>query len=713
MKFEKILTCLWCAVVAFLLAFGAVGALGTGFDMDAGSAVPMIVGLAAVFFSLCFSIFGGAALALGALALVCGFVWRTGDLVPQTQMLLYRISSCYNSAYGWGILSWNAVDLNGVPVTVPLILIGMLIALTVAWTMCCRRRMWLAAGISLLPLILCVVVTDTVPKEETLFLFFLGMILLLLTQTVRRDDVTAGNRLTAILMVPAALMLVLLFWLVPREKHVPLDVTMGDQLIQWYQELRQVDVQERVSEWISGVFGGETVEEVNLKTTGRRSEYQYKVMEVVAAKTGLLYLRGMAYDTYDGYSWTVSQGNWVESDSFYPLYGNLNVGETAGEVEIRTRSVHGVLYFPYAPGTGSVGKFQNGSYLNREGWTTYSFEQLDVDDYLDADGRISSPSSVDQEKMKQYLQLPENTRERAEVYLREYLETVFNDDARYQILNTAEEIRRLVSGSADYDLNTDRMPEIESDFAMWFLEESDTGYCVHFATAATVLLRAAGVPARYVTGYLVDGVAEASVTVREADSHAWVEYWHPDLGWLKLEPTPGNGTDEVPDSQTDETRLPETTAQVPDTDATGPGTQQTPTTVLDVPGMNGTVNGEDTSEEIGKLIGTIISFTTLILLLLVVQWKLRTYLKKKWTSRGTTNEQALRKWRELERVAGILHTLPPEELEQLAMKAKFSQHELTESELIQLENQLARYGAEIRSQYVLRGLFVRLLYAVD
>ena len=54
------------------------------------------------------------------------------------------------------------------------------------------------------------------------------------------------------------------------------------------------------------------------------------------------------------------------------------------------------------------------------------------------------------------------------------------------------------------------------DFAIWFLTEADTGYCIHFATAAVVLLRAAGIPARYVDGYVVNTQKDVPVEIIES-----------------------------------------------------------------------------------------------------------------------------------------------------------------------------------------------------
>lgn len=102
-----------------------------------------------------------------------------------------------------------------------------------------------------------------------------------------------------------------------------------------------------------------------------------------------------------------------------------------------------------------------------------------------------------------------------------------------------------------------------ADFALHFLKEQHSGYCAHFATAATLLLRSYGIPARYVEGYAVSlsDVAEGSavdepydewfhgenpigetgvvsVNVTDASAHAWVEVYKIGIGWVPYEFTP-------------------------------------------------------------------------------------------------------------------------------------------------------------------------------
>jgi transglutaminase-like putative cysteine protease len=82
-------------------------------------------------------------------------------------------------------------------------------------------------------------------------------------------------------------------------------------------------------------------------------------------------------------------------------------------------------------------------------------------------------------------------------------------------------------------------PLLGSDSVDEFLYATRAGFCEHFAGAFVYLMRAAGVPARVVTGYQggelnpVDGY----VTVRQSDAHAWAEVWLGARGWVRIDPT--------------------------------------------------------------------------------------------------------------------------------------------------------------------------------
>ncbi len=75
-----------------------------------------------------------------------------------------------------------------------------------------------------------------------------------------------------------------------------------------------------------------------------------------------------------------------------------------------------------------------------------------------------------------------------------------------------------------------------------FLFERRVGFCGHYASAFSALMRAAGVPSRVVSGYLggtwVEPMSGASyLELRQSDAHAWSEVWLPGQGWLRVDPS--------------------------------------------------------------------------------------------------------------------------------------------------------------------------------
>jgi transglutaminase-like putative cysteine protease len=82
-------------------------------------------------------------------------------------------------------------------------------------------------------------------------------------------------------------------------------------------------------------------------------------------------------------------------------------------------------------------------------------------------------------------------------------------------------------------------PLIAGDFVDGFLFGTRRGFCEHYAAAFVFLMRAAGVPARVVTGYQ-GGVLNPFgryLIVRQRDAHAWAEVWFDGQGWRRVDPT--------------------------------------------------------------------------------------------------------------------------------------------------------------------------------
>lgn len=110
-----------------------------------------------------------------------------------------------------------------------------------------------------------------------------------------------------------------------------------------------------------------------------------------------------------------------------------------------------------------------------------------------------------------------------------------------------EGVQEFLARQAVYDKKLDPVPA-GKDYAEYFLFDQQRGFCEHFATAGTLLLRAYHIPARYAAGYKVtpdqfqkndDGSYTAIVL--DSDAHAWTEVFNAYFGWYPVEMTPGQG----------------------------------------------------------------------------------------------------------------------------------------------------------------------------
>ncbi|SEO56001.1 transglutaminase TgpA family protein [Aquisalimonas asiatica] len=105
-------------------------------------------------------------------------------------------------------------------------------------------------------------------------------------------------------------------------------------------------------------------------------------------------------------------------------------------------------------------------------------------------------------------------------------------------------LRHFASEPFSYTLQP---PLLEEDSVDEFLFDTRAGFCEHYAGAFAVLMRAADIPARVVTGYLGGRMNPAGdyMIVRQSDAHAWVEVWLEGEGWTRVDPTAQVAPDRV------------------------------------------------------------------------------------------------------------------------------------------------------------------------
>lgn len=742
MKTKALLHILTSALLSFSMAFAGIGCFATAFQLDIPfAALALCCAVFGLAGCIAFTSRGRSFLSLCILALLAIYLLRQTQLKDQIIALCYHVSRLYDSAYGCG---WLGRPIEVASVALPLYCWGGLNGLIGGLCVSRGRATAIVVFFSLLPLALCLVLTNTIPGLPCLFLFLLSLILLLLTQNVRRRDAAQGAKLTWMLLAPVLFGLVLLLMSNPQatynKQHYADD--LGDAVLRVVDRLPYVDIN------ADGTVQFDLVRHipdfVDLRHRSPGSQLPIPVMEVSAESNAPLYLRGRDYDSYSGTRWEAS----ARDETFTSLHSNRFLGngiepQAMGKLTIKISGSRSSRYLPYYPETNFP--LQDGACRNPSSVTTYSYDWYTLpSNYVvtqwasSQDGHFLSSSFSSQEGIPidgaviytiaaphtAYLQLPDSTRSWAECYLQEQLPL---NIGKTDVATLANAIADLVRRSAEYDLNTPRMPEAYDDLARWFLEESDTGYCVHYATATTVLLRAAGIPARYVEGYVTEAKAGQTVTVTEKNAHAWAEYFVLGFGWIPLEstaadlvsgilepvassevtepsdtsaptvteaPTEPSGNSTDPSKVTDDSTS--TTPSRPNPSATDP---QAPSQVTPNKEVTFTVPGE-------------IWIGLGILLLLFAQRPIRLRCREKYLSAGTPNKRALKHWRFSCRLAKLSHTVPPAQLEELALRAKFSQHTLVEEDLMPFDLFRAETVDQLKNCPWWAKLYHRFLWAI-
>lgn len=703
--------------LSFLLAVGGMGCFVSAFRLDHLSwpFLAAFCGVFALVSAFCFSRRYGPFFLAAAAAAALYYYIVEGGLIDSLSQLAYAVSYRYHNAYGWPFLGTaHPLSVYGesavadpeilISYDPALALMACLIITAAAWALCLRKWPGFAVGLGLLPMLLCCVVTDTVPSQLFLWLLVAAVALILIPHRVRIHSAAQGRRLTAMLLVPVVLASSLLFYFLPPDTQTVQMDTIQQQLLDLFPFVRG---------WLNtggGTGGGVVFESptVNLSGTGPRITAGRAVMDVTSNIDQTLYLRGQAYDTYTGTGWRSTTAG--QQDQGWPVSGM----EQVSNVIVSPRAALELKYFPYYLSQDVwESSILGGSIENDSPRSSYAFRQFQPIDALST----SFAGALSAELQLKYTALPEDTFRSAQYLLDGILDP--SDQYTWQIVDA---IADYVENCASYDLNTGYMPQEETDFAIWFLTQSETGYCTHFATAATVLLRAAGVPARYVTGYAAAVSAGEEATFTDEHAHAWVEYWISGTGWTVLETTPSAilSLEAVPRETTDSP-----------TESTAPPTQSPshsfPTLPSETEGVSTVPSKEDpappdsqTTEPTAQAPTVEFDSRYLTAALWIVgvwaalygQYLLRRKCRQAWLRGGSPNRQALRCWRYTRRLARLTRQAVPQELRSLAEKARFSQHTLTQEELSQFYGWFEHTRTLLRKKPWPIRLVMKLVFAV-
>lgn len=266
-----------------------------------------------------------------------------------------------------------------------------------------------------------------------------------------------------------------------------------------------------------------------------------------------VYLKGFTGVSYTGTRWdeytdaTPLETKLTSPDFFcgrmYPYFADPQ-DISSGYIFIKNVSVSdSVKYYP-SNCAGMIESTEQGRryavyFPNTANWRSRiianaSGGEISAGDVLDSDELLLRNTAY-----RDCLDLPESFDPGS--FFDDYSGGTLDDELKY--------IRTKLASICEYSLESGKRP-FGADFVDWFLNESKSGSCTHFASAAVLLCRSQGIPARYCEGFVIkpsdmleQGNPGDIVTLSISDSraHAWVEVYVNGYGWLTYEMTPGYG----------------------------------------------------------------------------------------------------------------------------------------------------------------------------
>lgn len=547
------------------------------------------------------------------------------------------------------------------------------------------KRILIPSLLSMVLLVPCFILVNTLPSLVCLFIAIASLIALYISKNTRKFRPSQGGVIAAISFGTMLVVMAILLAFNPLEKYERFD--WQENLLQSIENSFNIDDGRKTStEKNLNEIKGSLEEKENLSDISPLTQTQTPVMTVTSAVGGNIYLKGTAYADYRDNIWSIISDNDAARypQDFVPFTATIgNNALTATRVHMLNESK--IAYVPYfleslPDNLNSVADVcvKNDTDKNEFNYSHYPF-------YAENTYRYNNSAEAEDYKAfvyDTYLEIPRTT----QIEFRRIAEQEGFLDSELTVSKKIEMVKNYISNSKTYSLKTPKMPS-GKDFATWFLNESDTGYCVHFATAGTLMLRALGIPARYVTGYYATAYANQTVTVTTDNAHAWVEYYSDTAGWIPIECTPSSFQ---PARYVGSQR-----ASGGSTDATQPTTVE-PTTAPTAP-TNGTVSHNTNTKSKNDIKssfefnGFTIAMMSLgiVALALIAIFSRRIIIIKKRKQRfetGRNNKRAICIYKELKNLTKISHLLITDEVKSVYEKARFSNHTISDDELKIIEN---------------------------
>ena len=502
------------------------------------------------------------AAAVGGLAALWGlslfFHWESA--VQGTGLTVRAITVIFSQRVDWGkVLQYDphlTTAQEGDAARLFLLLALAALALALGWAVVRARRWWIVALLTIMPL-LPGLVADLYPDWPGFMALAACWCAMLLTDLCKWAAPDRRAALTLAMLPCVAIALGIITAAFPREDYTRPDWALRaeDRLYTIVDDLSDFFARSDGPFRRTVTYVG-SAEEADLAHAGPLSYSGRTVLRLTSDYSGRMYLRGSSLAVYEGGVWSaLPEGTYEEycppdEHALVPLYFPAMQDQGGPTYTVTVDNVGAVgscVYVPYFPipqdaeDTGAL-PVEDAYFARRQGTRTHtlSFVERQAPAAFDVDGVSVAYATAGLGVANQYrsyaydhyLDVPEEYVEPlAGLYWQRYgfigSEPVF----------VAQRVAELLDELCEYDPETTPAPD-GADPVLWFLNESHRGYCMHYASAATLMLRSLGIPARYVSGFTADSVPGQRVDVPDRAAHAWVEVWVDRFGWYPVEVTP-------------------------------------------------------------------------------------------------------------------------------------------------------------------------------
>lgn len=265
-----------------------------------------------------------------------------------------------------------------------------------------------------------------------------------------------------------------------------------------------------------------------------------------------MYWRGLVFSDFDGITWQPSEQKdnrfWVSQQAEPNWVQNSLTGQPQGQYQVILEPTHQQWLFAldYPKPEPKQGLGMTSEYNLRSFGEVAQQYRYQAEYYPNA--RIEPQLS--EQNRQTNLALPATGNEKSRAFAKKLFAQAGHDPVNY--MNSVQ--RHITQNNFRYTLSP---PLLNKNRIDEFLFDTQAGFCEHYSSTFTFLMRAAGIPARVVAGYQGGELGRdgQSWEVRQMDAHAWTEVWLAGQGWVRIDPTAfvaPNRVEQGMDSLTDE-----------------------------------------------------------------------------------------------------------------------------------------------------------------